>query len=219
MRAAIFDLDGTLADTSTDLITAANRALGADLLDTEADAATAFRGGRAILRLGFERQGRAWTEADVDDAFQPFLDHYQVGIADHTRLYEGVEAALDRLDAAGWALGVCTNKPAALAEDLLQRLGVRARFAAMLGADSLEVRKPDPRHLWETIRIAGGAPDRAVLVGDSVTDLDAARNAGVACVLVTFGPEAMGVRGLAPEAYLDHYDDLDGVLARLAASW
>ncbi len=85
----------------------------------------------------------------------------------------------------------------------------------MLGADSLAVRKPDPRHLLETIARAGGVRARAVLVGDTVTDRDAARAAGVPCVLVSFGPEGPGIAALAPEALLDHYDALPALLERL----
>lgn len=217
-RAVIFDLDGTLADTSADLIAAANACLdtagqGAPL-DPVGDALTAFHGGRAMLRLGLSRRGVV-DEARVDALFDPFIALYAAGICRHTRLYDGVEAALDRLAGAGYALGVCTNKPEALAEDLLGRLGIRDRFGAMLGADTLPVRKPDPEHLWETIRRVGGVPGRAVLVGDTKTDRGAARNAGVACLLVSFGPEGAGVAALEPEGMLAHYDEIDAEVARL----
>jgi len=215
MRCVIFDLDGTLADTSRDLISAANACLEGAALDPVADAATAFRGGRAMLRLGFERAGRDWTEAEVDAAYPRLLAHYAEHIDRHTVLYPGVGAALARLEAAGWALGVCTNKPAHLAQELLERLGIRAAFRAMLGADSLPVRKPDPRHLLETITRAGGNPARSVLVGDTVTDRKAAENAGVPCILVTFGPDGEAVRNLQPEALLEHYDALPALLDRL----
>ncbi|MEO1000481.1 MAG: HAD family hydrolase, partial [Pseudomonadota bacterium] len=130
MRAAIFDLDGTLADTSGDLIGAANACFVArghgQPLDPGRDAATAFRGGRAMLSLGVTRVGGDpdWVEED----FGPFLEIYADRIDRETRIYPGVEAALDRLVAEGWALGVCTNKPEGLAETLLARLGLRPRF-------------------------------------------------------------------------------------------
>lgn len=219
MRAAIFDLDGTLADTSADLIAAANMALdeagfGAPLTAIT-DRALAFAGGRAMLRAGLDRVIGRIDEALVETAYPRLLAHYAEHLDRHTRPYDGVDAALDRLAAAGWVLGVCTNKPAALAETLLTRLGLRPRFAAMLGADSLPVRKPDPRHLLETIARAGGVPARAVLVGDTVTDRDAARAAGVPCVLVRFGPDGDGIDALEPEATLGHYDDLAALLDRL----
>ncbi len=219
MRTAVFDLDGTLADTSADLIAAANacfvaRGFGTPL-DPVADALTAFRGGRAMLRLGVERTGA--PDVLIYEEYQRLLDHYAAHIDVHTVLYPGVEAALDRLAGAGWVLAVCTNKPEGLAETLLTRLGIRTRFAAMLGADTLPVRKPDPEHLRETVRRAGGAEARSVLVGDTVTDRDTARNAGVPIVLVNFGPQAVRTPDLAPDALLDHYDALPGMLDRLVA--
>lgn len=219
MRAAIFDLDGTLADTAADLIAAANAALAeagfGSPLDAERHRAEAFAGGRAMLRAGLALRGVTEPGPEVARGYPRLLAHYRDNIQRETRLYPGVEAALDVLAGAGWVLGVCTNKPAALAEQLLVGLGLRPRFAAVLGADSLPVRKPDPLHLWETIAQVGGTPGRSVLIGDTVTDREAARAASVACVLVTFGPEGPGVARMAPEALLDAYVDLPALLERL----
>jgi phosphoglycolate phosphatase len=213
-RTAVFDLDGTLADTAADLIAAANACLEdfGIRLDPEADQATALGGGRAMLRLGLARAGRM-DEALVDRLYPQLLVNYEAGIAVRTRLYDGVAGCLGGLLARDWALGVCTNKPAWLAELLLEKLGVRPAFRAVLGADSLPVRKPDPLHLLETIRLCGGTPARSVMVGDTITDRVTARNAGVACVLVTFGPGGEALRSLEPEALLAHFDDLPALLA------
>lgn len=217
MRTAIFDLDGTLADTSADLIAAANACFvgrgHAAPLDAVADALTAFGGGRAMLRLGVQRLGI--DDVIIDEEYQTLLDHYDAHIDVHTRLYPGVEAALDRLAADDWVLGVCTNKPEALAETLLRKIGIRDRFTAMLGADTLPVRKPNPEHLFETVRRAGGNVDRTVLMGDTTTDRDTARNAGVPIVLVGFGPLGAGIVDMQPDAILPHYNDLPDLLDRL----
>ena len=218
MRVAVFDLDGTLADTSADLIAAANGTLAeagvGARLDAARDRAVAFAGGRAMLRAGLARLG-AVNEAEVDRLYPRLLELYGLGLAVHTRLYDGAGAALDRLEAGGWALGICTNKPEGLARGLIEALGLGGRFAALLGADSLPWRKPDPRHLLETIARLGGVPERAVLVGDTVTDRDAARAAGVPCVLVGFGPDGDAVAGLGPAAVVGHYGELPEVLERL----
>ena len=219
MRVAVFDLDGTLADTAGDLIAAANATLAeagvGRPLDPLHDAAVAFAGGRAMLRRGLaETAGGVDAEA-VDRMYPRLLAFYAERIAVETRLYDGAEAALDRLAAGGWGLAVCTNKPEGLALRLLAALGIGGRFRAVLGADTLAFRKPDPRHLVETIVRAGGVRERAVLVGDTVTDREAARAAGVPCVLVGFGPEGSGAAALEPEAMLAHYDDLADVLERL----
>ena len=167
-----------------------------------------------MLREGFARIGAA-DEGEVDRLYPRLLELYGLELAVHTRLYDGVVPALDRLEAAGWGLAICTNKPEGLARALVGALGVAGRFGVLLGADSLPWRKPDPRHLLETIARAGGAPSRAVLVGDTVTDRDAARAAGVPCVLVGFGPDGAGVAGLGPAAVVGHYGELPEVLERL----
>lgn len=219
MRTVIFDLDGTLADTSRDLIEAANacfRALGAgDLLDPVADAGTAFRGGRAMLTLGFTRLEGAADPATVDREYLRFLGHYEDGIDRHTRLYPGAMEAVEHLRADGFAVGICTNKPAGLAETLMARLGVRDRFASLVGADTLPVRKPDPAPYRLAVEQAGGAVARSILIGDTVTDRETARAAGVPCVLVTFGPDGEGVRALEPEALLPHFDALPAMAVEI----
>jgi phosphoglycolate phosphatase len=217
MRVAVFDLDGTLADTSADLIAAANATFAeaglGEPLRVDRDRGIAFAGGRAMLRAGFERLGRG--DEEVARLYPRLLELYGAALDVHTRLYDGVEAALARLAAAGWALGICTNKPERLAALLLDRLGLGQRFAAVVGADTLRVRKPDPLHLLETIARAGGTAAHAALIGDTVTDREVARAAGVPCVLVGFGPEGAAVSRLAPEALLAHYDELPALLDRL----
>lgn len=217
----VFDLDGTLADTSGDLIAAANacfqgRGLGA-LLDPVGDALIAFHGGRAMLRAGYARipADTLLPPGAEDEDYPLLLDHYAACIAHHTRLYPGTEAALERLAGAGHRLAVCTNKPEALAETLLRELGIRDRFAAMIGADTLPVRKPDPRPYAAAVANAGGEIARSFLVGDTETDRKTAAAAGVRVALVAFGPEGEGLSRLAPEAMLAHFDDLPA----LAQDW
>lgn len=217
MRCAVFDLDGTLADTSADLLAAANATFAesgieASLPDTAA--AVALLGGRAMLRAGLRDIGID-DEALVTRLYPQLLVIYRRDIDRHTVLYPGALAALAQLDAAGWRLGVCTNKPVGLATELLARLGVGDVFAAVLGADSLPVRKPDPLHLTETVRLAGGNLARTVMIGDSVTDADTARAALVPCVLVDFPPATGSAAGLTAAAILRHFDDLPALLERL----
>lgn len=218
MRSVIFDLDGTLADTSGDLIAAANacfRGLGlGDLLDPVEDAGTALRGGRAMLTLGFERSGSHGPD-EIDRQYPLLLDAYSCDIDRHTRIYPGAMEAVEALTREGYAVGICTNKPEALAEVLLTKLGVRAAFASLIGADTLHVRKPDPLPLAEAVRRAGGDLRRSCLVGDTVTDRETARAAGVPSILITFGPAGRKVAELQPEAMLDRFEDLPAVVAGL----
>lgn len=219
MKTVVFDLDGTLADTSGDLIAAANACLvkvgeGA-LLDPARDAGTALRGGRAMLRLGMTRLGRTEDDLRIDSMYSDLLAHYGRDIDRHTVLYDGAMAAVAALKEAGYRVAICTNKPEALARELLTRLGVLDVFDAMLGADSLDVRKPDPEHLRETVRRAGGDPAMCVLVGDSDTDRNTSRAAGVPSILVTFGPSGEDMAALAPEALLADYGDLPDLVRDL----
>jgi len=213
----VFDLDGTLADTSGDLVAAANacfraRGLG-DLLDPVADALIAFHGGRAMLRAGYGRMSSdtLLPPGAEDEDFDSLLSHYGAAIAVHTQLYPGVEAALDRLAADGHRLAVCTNKPEALAETLLRELGIRDRFGAMIGADTLPVRKPDPRPYHAAVEGAGGTVAQSFLVGDTETDRKTAAAAGVRVALVSFGPEGEAISRLSPEVLLAHFDQLPAI--------
>ncbi|KPN62591.1 phosphoglycolate phosphatase [Aliiroseovarius crassostreae] len=222
MQTVIFDLDGTLADTSGDLIAAANacfQALGlGQPLDPVADALTAFHGGRAMLHLGFERLGHgdvSQRDPHVEREFPNLLDHYRIGIDRHTRLYPGAVAAVKRLRAQGYAVGICTNKPEGLADLLLVRLGIRDLFTSLIGADTLPTRKPDPAPYVASVEQAGGRVEASLIIGDTMTDRETARAAGVPCILVGFGPEGQGVSRLAPEAMLDHFDHLDDIVAWL----
>jgi phosphoglycolate phosphatase len=216
-RCVVFDLDGTLADTSADLLAAANacfREMGAGDMLGPGDALTAFHGGRAMLRLGLSRLGRD-DRAEEDRWYPRLLAAYAEGIDTHTRLYPGAVEAVEALRGGGFAVSVCTNKPAALAEELLRRLGVRGLFGAMVGADTLPVRKPDPAPYRLAVEGAGGAVARSMLVGDTETDVRTARAAGVPCALVTFGPEGPGIARLDPEALLHAYEDLPELAVRL----
>lgn len=219
MRTVVFDLDGTLADTSADLIAAANvcfRGLGVgNQLDADNDAATAFHGGRAMLRLGLMRIGRKGDEAEVERQFPVLLSAYEDAIDTHTRLYPGAMTAVSDLRSAGYRTAICTNKPERLARLLLARLGVMDAFGALIGADTLPVRKPDPEPLREAARRAGGAPSQCLLVGDTHTDRETSRAAGVPSVLVTFGPNGSDVATLAPEALIGHFNELPETVHRL----
>lgn len=216
MRTVVFDLDGTLADTSADLLAAANASLPRPVLGPQ-DALTAFHGGRAMLRLGFRRLGLDWSEADVDAGYPVLLEAYRAGIAVETRLYPGAMAAVAALKAAGFRVAVCTNKPEGLADLLLRELGVREAFGALVGADTLPVRKPDPLPYRAAVERAGGVVARSMLVGDTETDAKTGAAAGVPVALVTFGPEGRGVERFRPAALLERFDDLPGLAERLLA--
>lgn len=220
MRTVIFDLDGTLADTSGDLIAAANHCfdrMGLDArLDPVTDAGTALRGGKAMLTLGLERSGQ--YSADLVAQWYPeLLTAYGDALDVHTVIYPGAMEAVEALKSSGMVVGICTNKPAALAETLMTRLGVRDAFWSLVGADTLPTRKPDAAPYIAAVERAGGVVTQSCLIGDTKTDRDTARAARVACVLVGFGPSGEDMAALEPDAIIQHFDELPAVAARLLA--
>ncbi len=218
MRTVVFDLDGTLADTSDDLLAAANACFQADghgvVLDGR-DRLVAFHGGRAMLRAGYDRLGIRYSEDDIARHYPRLLAAYAEGIDTHTRLYPGAAEAVEALRAAGFATAICTNKPEGLAVELVRRLGIAPLFGALIGADTLPTRKPDPAPYMASVQRAGGDVARSMLIGDTETDRKTGLAVGVPVALVTFGPEGRAIERLEPEALLDHFDDLPGLALRL----
>jgi phosphoglycolate phosphatase len=218
-KCVVFDLDGTLADTSADLIESANfcfRSLGyGDVLHPVDDALTAFHGGRAMLKLGFERLKIDAQQEAVEAQYPVLLAAYGDKIDQFTTFYDGAMQAVEALSANGFAVSICTNKPEGLARTLLERMGVLHRFDALIGADTLPTRKPDPAPYVAAVEQAGGVVERSILIGDTITDRDTARAAGVPIVLVGFGPSGQAVEALTPDAILAHYRDLPDLAARL----
>ncbi|MGJ0621506.1 MAG: phosphoglycolate phosphatase [Methylocystis sp.] len=217
----VFDLDGTLADTAHDLIGALNMLLrreGLSPVPLETARPLVGAGARALIERGFARQGAPLDAARADALVRDFLVHYEAHIADESRLFPGALAALDRFKAAGFRLAVCTNKPEALARLLLEQLSAADRFAAICGRGSFPMHKPDPRTLWLTIEAADGDLRRAVMVGDSKTDIDTARAAGTPSVAVDFGYTDTPVAAFSPDRVISHFDELWDAVASLDAA-
>jgi len=208
---AVFDLDGTLADTAGDLVGTLNVILkqeGLAPLPVSKARDMIGAGARALIQRGFEAAGKELTPAYLDELFRQFMIHYGENICVETRLYPGAAEALDRLEQAGFILAVCTNKVEEHSVKLLHELGIGHRFAANCGRDTFPYFKPDPRHLTLTIERAGGSPARAVMIGDSRTDIVTARNAGIPAIAVPFGYTDVPVRELGPDLVVGHFDEL-----------
>ncbi len=213
-----FDLDGTLVDTAPDLIGALNVVLaecGLPPLPLAAARIVAGRGARAMVARGFEAEGLVVPPEREPALFDRFIEVYVGRIARESRPFPGVVEALDILASAGARLAVCTNKRSDLTLMLLDALGLTSRFAAIVGPDTAGFFKPDPRHLLKTIEAAGGRPDRALMVGDAITDRDAARAAKAPVVLVSFGYSDPPAAELAPDALIDHFAELPPLVRRL----
>jgi phosphoglycolate phosphatase len=210
-----FDLDGTLVDTGPDLTASLNHALvqlGRQPVPEPSVRVMVGHGARKLLERGLASTGEV-SERLIDQGFPMFLDYYAEHICDRSIPFAGVEQAMDDLAAAGVRLAICTNKPEALTLLLLDALGWRSRFTAVVGGDTFPRRKPDPMPLNEAILRAGGGT--AAYVGDSITDTDTARAAGIPCVAVTFGFADRPPDQLGANALINHFDELIPTLQRL----
>lgn len=212
-RTAVFDLDGTLVDSAPDLHAALDRlmaSLGKAPFTRQEVVGMIGDGVKVLVERALAARGLAFDPS----ALEAFSADYTAHAAVETRPFPGIPEALAALEAGGWRLAVCTNKPAAATAALLGALGLSGRFAAVGGGDSFPVRKPDPRHLLATLRAAGGEPSRAVMIGDHRNDVVAARGAGLPCLFAGwgYGPPAMA-EGAA--AILPHPADLPPALRAL----
>lgn len=216
----VFDLDGVLVDSAPDLVGAANMLLAEEGLGEVplADGRLFVgRGARWLLEQCLAHAGGP-TDAACLDAWLPrLLKHYRGRLTELSALYDGCVAALDDLRTQGATLAVCTNKRTEFSVPLLEALGVADRFVSIVGADQAPAPKPDPRHLLLAIEQAGGDPRRAVLVGDTDNDAEAARAAGVACILCRFGYSHLPIETLPAAGVIDHFGDLSAAVAACTA--
>lgn len=215
----LFDLDGTLASTSKDLCNALNRMLrrrGMPEVSEEACRPAISKGGRGLMSLGFGipvvPQG---ANQEMDALFDEFIDIYEQDLCVHSYLFAGVRDELVRLREDGVALGVVTNKREATARRLLETLEAMDFFEILIGGDTLEERKPHPLPMQHAIEALGGKLSSAVMVGDSRADIEGARNAGIASIVVTFGYSDVAVESLGADVVLHDYGDLPQALERL----
>ncbi|WP_346297145.1 HAD-IA family hydrolase [Rhodopseudomonas sp. P1] len=214
----VFDLDGTLVDTAPDLINALNFILvreGMPAVPMAVARNMIGQGARRLLERGLELDGRVIAQDDVNRLTVDFIDYYAAHIADESRPFEGLEATLDELSDSGYRFAVCTNKLEWLSKLLLDRLGLSPRFAAICGADTFGVAKPDPAILRETVAKAGGDLAATIMVGDAGPDVGVARRAGVPVIGVEFGYTEVPIAELEPDLLVGHMSELPNAVGRL----
>lgn len=218
-RAVVFDLDGTLIDSAPDVRMALNRLLaeeGRRQLTLAEVQELVGEGAGALISRAWAETGAKAAEDEIAALVGRYLTFYKASPADHTHVYDGVAAELERLHGLGYRLGICTNKPHAMTLVVLEALGLDKWFHAVLGGD-FPRRKPDGEHVRETLRRmkAEGLP--AVYVGDSRTDVLAAKDAGLPVVCVTYGYARMPVEQLGADRLIHRFADLGGAIAEMAA--
>ncbi|MDQ3206033.1 MAG: phosphoglycolate phosphatase [Pseudomonadota bacterium] len=185
-RAVLFDLDGTLLDSAPDMLATVNamraaRGIGPMLLAELRPHVS--KGARAMLAAAFPLAQVAEREGWVAQ----FLEIYESELGLHGAAFDGVENMLARLETAGSAWGIVTNKPEYLARKLMPMLGWESRCAVLIGGDTLALRKPDPLPLVVAAQRIGVVPDQCVYVGDDERDIVAARGAGMPSVIALWG--------------------------------
>jgi phosphoglycolate phosphatase len=214
----VFDLDGTLVDTAPDLVATLNHVFereGLPPVDYESARNMVGGGARLMIERGLKSDGRTLPPAEIDQLVHDFVAHYSDHIADRSRPFPGVEATLDQLAGAGYRLAVCTNKLEWLSKRLLDALALTGRFAAICGADTFGTPKPNPAILRGTIERAGGSRDRAVMVGDSLTDIATARAAAIPVIAVDFGYTDTPVSELHPDQVVSAFAQLPPAIDEL----
>jgi phosphoglycolate phosphatase len=220
MLTIVFDLDGTLIDTAPDLIDTLNLILareGLPVVPFERARNLIGGGAKVMIERALNAEGRACPTSELDRLYAAFVAHYADHIADRSRPFPALEPTLERLAAAGHRLAVCTNKREWLSKRLLETLKLADRFAAICGQDTFGMQKPDPEVFRRTVRRAGGEPERAIMVGDSKTDIHTARAARVPVVAVDFGYSEVPIASLRPDRVISSFAALPAAIAAVTA--
>ncbi len=216
-RAVLFDLDGTLVDSADDLMHATNALLaelGRPPVGPAAVRSFIGDGAAKLVERALAATGGLPGAEETARCVRRFLAIYEADPSARSALYPGVAGTLEALAGAGLRLGVCTNKPMAATRRLLEDLGIAGRFAAVVGGDSLPVRKPSPEPVLALLDALGVRPEEAAFVGDNEHDVAAARAAGVARVLlVRYGYARVPLDSLPHDGILDGFADLTAALA------
>ena len=216
----IYDLDGTLIDSARDMQVAVSKVLADHgLPPVSEDDVRIFmgQGSKVTMAKAFAKHGRPLDDDTLSAVTREFVRYYEADPVSHTSAFAGVSEVVARFDRLGLRQGVCTNKFERPSRMILEHLRLMPPIADLAGADTFPVRKPDPRHILMLVERMGGLPDRAVMVGDSIHDVEAAHGAGLPAVLVSWGYTATPARELGAEAVIERFDALPGALERLAA--
>ena len=215
--AFIFDLDGTLVDTAPDLLDALNVLMareGRRLIDPVEMRHLVGRGAKVLIEQAFIETGDPVDPSRVDGLLEAYIAQYGAHIADSSRAYPGVVETLEKLQSEGVRMAVLTNKPHVMAEALLPALGLDRFFTVVYGAGKKPYLKPDARLFADVLSDLGGAGP-AVMVGDSITDVQTARNARVPVVLVSYGYTPEPAATLGADALVDHFADVPAAAKKL----
>jgi phosphoglycolate phosphatase len=216
----IYDLDGTLIDSAKDMQVAVSRVLTDHGLPevTEDDVRNYMgQGSKVTMGKAFAKYGKALDDAALSAVTREFVRYYEADPVSHTSAFAGVPEVVARFARLGLKQGVCTNKFERPSRMILEHLKLMPPITDVAGADTFPVRKPDPKHILMLMERMGGSAKRAVMIGDSIHDVEAAHGAGLPAVLVSWGYTDKPASELGAEAVIERFDALPQALERIAA--
>lgn len=216
----IYDLDGTLIDSAKDMQLAVSRVLADhDLPPVTEDDVRVFmgQGSKVTMAKAFAKHGQVLDDTALSAVTREFVRYYEADPVGHTVAFDGVAKVVGQFDRLGLKQGVCTNKFEKPSRTILEHLKLMPPIADLAGADTFPVRKPDPRHILMLVERMGRDPKRAVMVGDSIHDVEAAHGAGLPAVLVSWGYTTQPASELGAEAVIERFDALPEAIGRIAA--
>jgi phosphoglycolate phosphatase len=216
----IYDLDGTLIDSAKDMQLAVSHVLADHGLPpvTEEDVRIFMGlGSKVTMAKAFARHGKILNDTALSAVTREFVRYYEADPVSHTIAFDGVAQVVARFDRLGLKQGVCTNKFETPSRMILEHLKLLPPIADLAGADTFPVRKPDPRHILMLVERMGGDPTRAVMVGDSIHDVEAAHGAGLPAVLVSWGYTTRPASELGAEAVIERFNALPEAMGQIAA--
>ena len=218
-EAVVFDLDGTLIDSIPDVVAAMNQVLveeGRRPISLDEGKSMVGEGPGPMIRDAIALTGDTIDAAQLPALVERYIAFYRATPADHTIVYPGVRDVLEQLAGDGVIMGVCTNKPHEMSNLVLDALGMDHFFKAVIGGDALAVRKPDSGHVHAVLDGMKSSSSSAAFVGDSPTDMQAARNAGLPSVAVSYGYSIVGPENLDADILIPEFFELPAALTQLA---
>ena len=219
MTPRLFDLDGTLIDSVPDVRASLNDVFvskGYPALSDERVKSLVGNGARVMIATLLHDIEISVTDEDLNAFLADFLSTYAANPCRHSTVYPGVIDVLKILKNDGWPMAICTNKPAATTKPVLQSLGLETFFPVIACPDHVTHRKPDGRHLHETLAMMGEPAANALMIGDSENDIFAANDAGIKSVCVTYGYCHVPFETLEVDAFIDRFSDLPAAISQIS---
>lgn len=218
LKTLLFDLDGTLIDSAPDIIAALNQILndlGYESVNYSEFRQSAGDGAKKLLERVLIKKNITLTDKELSYQVDRLLKYYYQIMTNNTALYPGVSETLCNLRESGMSLGICTNRPSPSTKYLLKHFSLTDLFGTVICSDNITAKKPNPLHLQKAIKNLNSIPEATLMVGDTATDVAAARNANLKVVAVAYGYSKVPAKQLGADAVLEDFAELPQLLYSL----